>query len=132
MLVIILIMYIIFIGDRSREAKSDLFLIWLNTTLNDSNIVSEIDQIQDELRSTVDKNLLLFDDNEQCEAYIRSQPLVKNIVLLVNDTTAEWMLKRVPYFSQVICTYVVQTSSYGQKTLKQNHLTKVCGLNSKY
>ena len=126
------ILYIIIVDDRHMEAQSDLSLIWLNTTSSDSNLVSEIAQIQDELRSTIDKNLKLFDDEEQCETFIRSQPLIKNIVLLVDNRTAEWMLTRVPYLCQIICTFVVQTASDDAKPLKENYLTKVGSFSSNF
>lgn len=107
------------------ETKPNLSLIWLDTSLDLTSLVSKSVQVQDELRATIDRNLKVLDDDERCEAYIRSQPLLQNIVLLMDDVTAKWMLNRVSCFCQVICTFVIQVESDIHQRFQHNHQTKV-------
>lgn len=117
--------YIICIVDHQSSKEADLSIIWLDATARDPSLIFEIGKVQEELRSTIDKNLKFFDDDEQCESFIRSQPLVKNVILIVDDKTAEYMINRVPYLCQIICAFVVQTASTNETRPKQAHLTKV-------
>ena len=107
------------------ETESNLCIIWLDETFVDSKLTSKIIEIQDELRSTVDKDLKFFNNAEQCEEFIRSQPLVRNIVLLVDSVAEEWMIERAQYIYQIICTFTIEAAPNNQASMKQNLLRKV-------
>lgn len=107
------------------ETESKLSIVWLDETFPHSQVASEIMEIQDELRSTVDKDLKFFDDAEECEGFMRNQSLARNIILLVDSVAGEFMIERAQYIYQIICTFAVQTTPKNQTPMKQNLLKKV-------
>jgi hypothetical protein len=108
---------IYYLGSEERDQASIFSLVWLDAYPSESTLGCNIEQIQDELRSNFDRNLKIFEDDFECEYYIRNQPLFTKILFLVDEVSAQIMVERASYISQIVCTFVYrkQDSSNGPR-----------------
>lgn len=76
-------------------------IIWLD----DAQTSEENAAVQEELRLS-DSNLTLFQDDTQCEQYIREQPDQSRFVLIVNGKLGRKIVPRVHDCPQILSIYV--------------------------
>jgi len=94
------------LGSEDRDETSVFSLVWLDAYPTGSTICCNIEKIQHEVRSNFDKNLKLFEDDFECECYIRNQPIFTKILFIVDEISAQTMVARASYISQIVCTIV--------------------------
>jgi hypothetical protein len=85
----------------AKQQKIDVpttSLIWLDDTSGDN-------PAQEELRN-LDSNLKLFQNDTECENYIRSQPDQSLIVLIVNGRLGQQIIPRVQDLTQITAIYI--------------------------
>ncbi len=87
--------------DENSDVQT-MSLVWLDDTIKTSE---EDTAAQQELR-TFDPNLKLFQNDTECENYIRSQSDQSCIILIVNGKLGQQIIPRIQDLPQIIAIYV--------------------------
>jgi hypothetical protein len=103
--------------DHNLEAFS---LVWLHTSIDD--IQTNIDD-QERLRASIN-HLKIFQDDQECEHYIRSMSTDDRVVLIVADQLGQKLIPRIHELRQLLLIYIY---SMDEKADQQwaNQFTKV-------
>jgi hypothetical protein len=98
-------------------------IVWLDNSndTSDANISG-----QQQLR-TLDPDLKLFNDDNQCETYLKSQCPHSRIILIVNGGLGQKIVPRIQDFGQIIAIYVYCWNKALHEEWAKKH-TKVCVL----
>ena len=87
---------------RYKQNLETDFLIWLDPTVNTSD---ENIEAQQQLRTSIN-HLTTFDDDKECEEYIRSISKDDRIVLIVSGQLGQQFVPRIHQLQQVFSIYV--------------------------
>jgi hypothetical protein len=77
-------------------------LIWLDAAVNSSQ---ENVDAQQQLRTSIN-HLRIFEDDNQCEEYIRSVPEEDRIIMIVSGRLGQHIVPRIHHLRQVFSIYV--------------------------
>ncbi len=87
---------------QQKQNLETYFLIWLDATVNSSE---ENVEAQQQLRKSIN-HLTTFDDDNDCEEYIRSVPKEDRIVLIVSGQLGQKIVPRIHQLRQIFSIYV--------------------------
>ncbi len=87
---------------RYKKNLETYFLIWLDVTVNTSE---ENIEAQQQLRTSIN-HLTTFDDENECEEYIRSISKDDRIVLIVSGQLGQQFVPRIHQLQQIFSIYV--------------------------
>ena len=87
---------------QQKQNLETYSLIWLDTAVNTSqeNILA-----QQQLRTSINY-LLIFEDEDECEEYIRSTPKQDRIIFIVSGQLGQKIVPRTHQLQQVFSIYV--------------------------
>jgi hypothetical protein len=111
-----------YVHEITQSIQMTLSYVWLDA----SDIkTSELSNVQKMFQSTINKNLKLFDDEFECEGYVRSLPLTTKTVYIVDDLSAEEVIRRVQNLCQVIYIFVYHTNDHPNEIFSVYNVAKV-------
>jgi hypothetical protein len=87
---------------QQKQNLETYFLIWLDAAVNSSK---ENVEAQQQLRTSIN-HLTTFDDDNECEEYIRSVSREDRIVLIVSGQLGQKIVPRIHQFRQISSIYV--------------------------
>ena len=95
---------------QEKQNLETYSLIWLDASVNSSQ---ENVEAQQQLRTSIN-HLRIFEDDEQCENYIRSVPKEDRIVMIVNGPLGRQIVPRIHQLRQVfsICVYCMNKEKH--------------------
>ena len=92
-------------NDTSLKYSPDLFHVWLDDGPDSlpPEIINIQKQIQDSFKA---KELHIFEDEIDCEGFIREQLLIDKVIIIVNVRMADFFVTRVHNLCQVACILI--------------------------
>jgi hypothetical protein len=88
--------------SRHKQNLETYFLIWLDAEVNCSK---ENVEAQQQLRTSIN-HLTTFDDDNECEEYIRSISKHDRIILIVSGQLGQKLIPRIHQLQQIFAIYV--------------------------
>jgi hypothetical protein len=87
---------------QHKQNLETYFLIWLDAAVNSSE---ENVEAQQQLRTSIN-HLTTFDDDNECEEYIRSVSKHDRIILIVSGQLGQKLIPRIHQLQQIFAIYV--------------------------
>ncbi len=114
--------------DTSKEKNLETFsLVWLN--IRNDGIQNDTSAL-DRLRISIN-NSKIFQDDQECEQYVRSLPVDDRVVLIVNDQLGEKFVSRVHDLRQLLSIYIycVDEKADERWTIQFTKVSRHCLIN---
>jgi hypothetical protein len=88
--------------SQHKQNLETYFLIWLDAAVNSSE---ENVEAQQQLRTSIN-HLTTFDDDNECEEYIRTVSKYDRIILIISGQLGQKLVPRIHQLQQIFAIYV--------------------------